>query len=103
MYKSREDTAWVLYQVTNCCDIIKSLQVNVDTINYKTYEQAVFVGVYIYLFLCPLLLFIEYVFRMSIDFWIRSMQPEIFSYFQRKGTFTNFKVKRTWYLENCLL
>ena len=49
MYKSREDAAWVLYQVTNCCDIIKSLQVNVDTINYKTYEQAVFVGVYLFI------------------------------------------------------
>ena len=49
MYKSREDTAWVLYQVTNCCDIIKSLQVNVDTINYKTYEQAVFVSVYLFI------------------------------------------------------
>lgn len=56
MYKSREDTAWVLYQVTNCCDIIKSLQVNVDTINYKTYEQAVFVSVYLFITGCDLVL-----------------------------------------------
>lgn len=61
MYKSREDAAWVLYQVTNCCDIIKSLQVNIDTINYKTYEQAVFVGVNLFI-----LVSVSFIYRIRL-------------------------------------
>ncbi len=40
IYKSKEDGAWNLYQITNCSDILKSILVYIKNINFKVLDEG---------------------------------------------------------------
>lgn len=40
IYKSKEDCAWNLYQISNCADILKSVLVYIQNINFKVLDEA---------------------------------------------------------------
>jgi hypothetical protein len=40
IYKSKEDCAWNLYQISNCADILKSVLIYIQNINFKVLDEA---------------------------------------------------------------
>lgn len=40
IYKSKEDCAWNLFQISNCADILKSVLVYIQNINFKVLDEA---------------------------------------------------------------
>lgn len=41
VYKSKEECAWNLYQISNCSDIIKSILLYMENMSFKSLDQAV--------------------------------------------------------------
>lgn len=41
IYKSKEECSWNLYQISNCSDILKSILLYMENINFKSLDQAV--------------------------------------------------------------
>lgn len=41
IYKSKEECSWILYQISNCSDILKSILLYMENINFKSLDQAV--------------------------------------------------------------
>lgn len=40
IYKSKEDCSWNLYQISNCSDILKSVLLYIQNINFKVLDEA---------------------------------------------------------------